>query len=60
MKLTALKYIMVDIKGIRVKVFRAHVVRLGSILGPCYVQPDPVDKKTLYCNHWIGNIAKGD
>ena len=57
MKLTELQWAMTSVEGIRAQVFHTDVVRLSSILGPCYIQPDPVDKRVLYCNHWIGNIS---
>jgi len=32
-------------------------VSLNSIIGPCFIQPDPLDAKVFYYNDWIGNTA---
>ncbi|DBA98096.1 TPA: hypothetical protein ACH3X1_014717 [Trebouxia sp. C0004] len=31
----------------------ADIVELSSILGPCYVQPDPIKSDTFYFNRWV-------
>lgn len=59
-QLTALKYAMVKLKGIRAQVFQTDIVPLDSIIGPCFIQPDPLDAKVFYYNHWIGNTANDD
>ena len=59
-QLTALKYAMVKLKGIRAKVFQTDIVSLNSIIGLCFIQPDPLDAKVFYYNHWIGNTANDD
>ncbi len=33
----------------------AHIIELSSILGPCYVQPDPIKSDTFYFNQWVGS-----
>ena len=33
----------------------ADIVELSSILGPCYVQPDPIKSDTFYFNRWVGS-----
>ena len=59
-QLTALKYAMVKLKGIRAQVFQTDIVSLNSIIGPCFMQPDPLDARVFYYNHWIGNTTNDD
>ncbi len=33
----------------------ADIIELSSILGPCYVQPDPIKLDTFYFNRWVGS-----
>ena len=33
----------------------ADNVELSTILGPCYVQPDPIKSNTFYFNPWVGS-----
>ena len=33
----------------------ADIIDLSSILGPCYVQPDPIKSDTFYFNRWVGS-----
>ena len=33
----------------------ADIVSLSSILGPCYVQLDPIKPDTYYFNRWVGS-----
>ncbi|DBA87887.1 TPA: hypothetical protein ACH3X1_004878 [Trebouxia sp. C0004] len=47
----------VKLTGIQQKVFHVDVVTLASILGPCFMQPDPINSNIFYYNHWVGNTA---
>jgi len=47
----------VKLTGIHHKVFHVDVVTLTSILGSCFMQPDPINSNILYHNHWVGNTA---
>lgn len=44
---------------------RTDIIPLTSIIGPCFLQPDPVkptgrDKtERFFYNHWVGNTAEG-
>ena len=33
----------------------ADIIELSSILGPSYVQPDPIKLDTLQFNRWVGS-----
>ncbi len=33
---------------------RMDVIGLDQIIGPCYVQQDPVHSAVFYYNHWVG------
>jgi len=36
---------------------RMDVIGLNQIIGPCYVQQDPVNSAVYYYNHWVGNTT---
>ena len=36
---------------------RMDVIGLDQIIGPCYVQQDPVHSAVFYYNHWVGNTT---
>jgi len=55
-KLTALTWAMIKIKGIRAQVFWTNIVQHWSLL----IQPDAVDKIVFNYTHWIGNDANDD
>ena len=42
--------------GVRSKVFTTDVIRLDTIIGPAFMQQDPIRSNIFYFNHWIGNI----
>ena len=56
-RLQLFQYAKVKLTGIQHKVFHVDVVTLASILGPCFMQPDPINSKIFYFNHWIGHTA---
>ena len=33
----------------------ADIIELSSILGPCYVQPDPIKLNTFISTRWVGS-----
>ncbi len=55
-RLQPFKWDMVTLSGVRGKVFRTDTVRLASVIGPAFMQPDPVKSNIFYFNHWISNI----
>ena len=57
LRLKAMKWAMTRATGIRGKVFQTDIVPVTSIIGPCFMQPDPIAKNIFYYNHWIGNTA---
>ena len=55
-RLRPFKWEMTTVRGIRGQVFRTDIIRMENIIGPAYMQQDPVKKTIYYFNHWIGNI----
>ena len=55
-----MKWSMINATGIRGKVFQTDIVPVKSIVGPCFMQPDPIRDNIFYYNHWIGNTANDD
>ncbi len=39
---------------------RTDVIKLNQIIGPCYIQQDPVNADFVYYNHWIGNTIDSE
>ena len=39
---------------------RTDVIKLHQIIGPCYIQQDPVNADLYYYNHWIGNTIDSE
>ncbi|DBA68341.1 TPA: hypothetical protein ACH3X2_013651 [Trebouxia sp. C0005] len=33
------------------------VIGLNQIIGPCYIQQDPINSAVYYYNHWVGNTS---
>ena len=33
---------------------------IKQIIGPCYIQQDPVNADFIYYNHWIGNTIDSE
>lgn len=56
LKLQALKWETCRVGGIRGVVPKTDIISLDSIIGPCYIQPDPVNENIFWYNHWIGNV----
>ena len=56
LKLQALKWETCRVGGVRGFVPKTDIVSLDSIIGPCYIQPDPVNQNIHCYNHWVGNV----
>lgn len=56
-RLQPFKWEMHNLKGVRAKVFRTDIVRVESIIGPAFMQQDPVTRSIFYFNHWVGNVV---
>lgn len=58
LKLRALTWATVSAPHpIRGKVPQTDVLQLDAIIGPCFVQQDPINNGIFYFNHWVGNTA---
>lgn len=57
LRLECFQYAKCRVAGIPGKVFQTDVVPLISIIGPCFMQQDPVHSSIFYFNHWVGNTA---
>ncbi|DBA87780.1 TPA: hypothetical protein ACH3X1_004779 [Trebouxia sp. C0004] len=56
LKLKPYKWEVTRIPGIRSNVPKTDIVRIESIIGPCFIQPDPLDPNLFWYNHWVGNV----
>ncbi|KAL3136038.1 hypothetical protein ABBQ32_007073 [Trebouxia sp. C0010 RCD-2024] len=59
-RLKPMRWSMISATGIRGKVSQTDIVPVKSIIGPCFMQPDPISDNIFYYNHWIGNTANDD
>ncbi|DBA78691.1 TPA: hypothetical protein ACH3X1_008605 [Trebouxia sp. C0004] len=48
LKLQPLKWEATRIPGIRSNVPKTNIIRLDSIIGPCFIQPDPIDSNLYW------------
>lgn len=55
-KLQPLKWEMHKPRGMAIGP-RTDIIELNQIVGPCYVQQDPVNSAVYYYNHWVGNTT---
>ena len=64
LRLARLKWEFITVRGMGLCP-RTDAISLGSIIGPCFLQPDPTNStandkdKRFYYNHWVGNTAEG-
>lgn len=56
-RLKPFKFAKTSFPGIQANVFHTDIVSLESIIGPCYMQPDPINSHIYYNNYWVGNTA---
>lgn len=43
-------------KGIHGQVPKTDIITLDSVIGPCFIQADPIHANLFWYNHWVGNV----
>lgn len=56
-RLIPFQFTKTRLPGIQGKVLHKCVVSLVCIIGPCFMQPDPINSHIFHSNHWVGNTA---